>query len=68
MTAESNARDHAQSFRWWLGNPEMTDEEAHLQDLLALFSATKELICEQRDQMRFYDTDAELFGDDPPFA
>ena len=37
MSAESNARSHAQEFRWWRGCPELTDEEARLQDLLALF-------------------------------
>ncbi len=69
MSAESSARDHAESFRWWLGNPEMTDDEAHLHDLLALHRATKELIREQRDLLGLYDTDAELFGEeDPPYA
>ena len=69
MSAESSARDHAESFRWWLGNPEMTDDEAHLHDLLALHRATKELIPEQRDLLGLYDTDAELFGEeDPPYA
>ncbi|XBH22246.1 hypothetical protein V5R04_03190 [Jonesiaceae bacterium BS-20] len=65
MSAESNARSHAESFRWWVGNPEMTDEEAHLQDLLALHKATVELIRQQRDLLGYYDADDELFGDDP---
>ncbi|PCC45842.1 hypothetical protein [Brevibacterium aurantiacum] len=65
MSAESNARSHAQEFRWWRSDPEMTDEEARLHDLLALHRATVELIREQRDLLGYYDTDAELFGDDP---
>lgn len=65
MSAESNARSHAEAFRWWVGNPEMSDEEAHLQDLLALEQATVELIREQRDFLRHECTDAEPFGDDP---
>lgn len=65
MSAESNARSHAESFRWWVDNPEMTDEEAHLHDLLALHNATVELIRQQRELLGNYDADAELFGDDP---
>lgn len=65
MSAESNAYRYAESFRWWVGNPEMSDEEAHLHDLLALHGATVELIRQQRDLLGYYDTDAELFGDDP---
>ena len=65
MSAESNAYSHAESFRWWIGDPEMSDEEAHLHDLLALHKATVELIRQQRDLLGYYDTDAELFGDDP---
>lgn len=65
MTVESNARSHAEEFRWWLGNPELSDDEARLHDLLALRSATEELIREQRDMLGHYDTDAELFGEQP---
>lgn len=65
MSAESNAYSHAESFRWWVGNPEMSVEEAHLHDLLALPKATVELIHQQRDLLGYCDTDAELFGDDP---
>ena len=68
MSAESNARSHAQEFRWWRGCPELADEEARLQDLLALFRATKELIREQRDLLGYYDSEADLFGDEPPFG
>src|SRR5699024_9061553 len=64
MSAESNAYSHAESCRWWVGNPEMGDEKAHLHDLLALDKATVELIRQQRDLLGYYDTDAELFGDD----
>lgn len=65
MSAESNACSHAESFCWWVGNPEMSDEEAHLHDLLALHEATVELIRQQPDLLGYYDTDAELFADDP---
>lgn len=65
MSAETNADSHAESFRWWIGDPEMSDEEAHLHHLLALHKATVELIRQQRDLLAYYDTDAELFGDDP---
>lgn len=68
MSAESSARDHAEEFRWHLGDPELTDDEARLQDLLALFHAAKELISEQRDLLGYYDSEAELFGDEPPFG
>lgn len=64
MSAESNARSHAQEFRWWRGDPELSDEEARLQDLLALHRATVELAREQRDLLGYYDTDEELFGGD----
>lgn len=62
MTAESNARSHAEEFRWWLGSPELSDDEARLHDLLALRSATEELIREQRDLLGLYDSDTELYG------
>ncbi|WP_206427482.1 hypothetical protein [Leucobacter chromiireducens] len=65
MTAESSARSHAEQFRWWLGCPELSDDEARMQDLLALRSAAEELIREQRDLLGHYDTDAELFGEQP---
>lgn len=65
MSAESHAYSHAESFRWWIGNPEMSDEEAHLHDLLALHRATVELIRQQRNLLGDYDTEAELFSDDP---
>ena len=65
MSADSNARSHAEAFRWWAGNPEMSDEEAHLHDLLALHRATTELIREQRVLLRCYDADPEPLDDDP---
>jgi len=65
MSAESNAYSHAASFRWWVGDPGMGEEEAHLRDLLALHEATVELIRQQRDLLGYHDTDAGLFGDDP---
>lgn len=63
MTAESNARAHALDFHWWLGNPELTDDEARLHDLLVLHRATKELAREQRDLLGYSDADEKLFGD-----
>ncbi len=68
MSAESNARSHASQFSWWVGCPELTDDEARLHDLLALRTATDELIREQRDLLGYYDTDAELLGDAPPLG
>ena len=66
MSAETNAYSHAESFRWWVGNPEMSEEEeAHLHNLLALHKATVGLIRQQRDLLGYCDTDAELFGDAP---
>ena len=65
MSAESNARTHAEQFRWWRGHPDFTDEEARLQDLLALHRATTELVEDQRELVRLYaaDVDEELFDD-----
>lgn len=34
----------ASSFRWWQGNPDMTEEEAALRDAAALRAAADELI------------------------
>lgn len=65
MSAETNAYSHAESFRWRIGDPEISDEEAHLHDLLALHKVTVELIRQERDLLGYFDTDAELFGDDP---
>lgn len=48
MSAESNARSHAESFSWWKGCPDLTDGEAELRDLLALRDATTELIAERQ--------------------
>lgn len=50
------------------GCPELTEDEARLQDLLALYGATRELIREQRDLLGYYDSEADLFGDEPPFG
>lgn len=59
MSAESSASSHALAFRWWLGCPELTDEEARLHDLLALHRATAELIRGQRDLLGYDDNDEE---------
>lgn len=48
MSAESNARSHAQSFSWWRGCPDLTGEEAELRDLLALRKAVEGLIAERQ--------------------
>ncbi|TLK50914.1 hypothetical protein [Glutamicibacter sp. V16R2B1] len=60
MSAESNAISHALAFSWWRGCPELSDEEARLHDLLTLHRAKVELIREQRDLLRYYDSDEEL--------
>lgn len=65
MSAESNARSHVQEFHWWQGTPDLSDEEARFHDLLALHKATVELIRQQSDLLGYYDTDTELFDDDP---
>lgn len=44
MSAESNARQHIQSFRWWQGNPDMEPVIAELHDLAALRDVIDELI------------------------
>lgn len=46
MSAESNARSHAEAFRWWRGKPDLPDELAELRDLAALRDAVNELITE----------------------
>lgn len=60
MSAESNASSHALTFSWWRGCSELSDEEARLQDLLALHRATVGLIRDQRDLLGYYDSDEEL--------
>lgn len=40
MSAEPNAHSQVQAFRGWVGSPEMSDDEAHLHDLLAVDRAT----------------------------
>lgn len=62
MSAQSNAEAHAREFHWYQGDPELSEEEARLHDLVTLRTATTELIREQRDLLGYYDTDEELFG------
>ncbi|MGO1806760.1 MAG: hypothetical protein ACTH01_04270 [Micrococcaceae bacterium] len=62
MTAQSNAEVHAREFHWFKGDPDLSEEEARLHDLIALRNATTELIREQRDLLGYYDSDEELFG------
>lgn len=52
MSAESNARSHAEAFHWWRGNPELTEDTAELRDLLALRNAADELIVWHVKDMR----------------
>lgn len=44
MSAESSARDHIESFKRWVGNPELALAEAELRDLAALRDAVEEAI------------------------
>ncbi|WP_211979102.1 hypothetical protein [Brevibacterium sp. W7.2] len=50
LSAESNARAHAEAFRWWRGAPELTEREARRRDLEALRDAVAELIVEWFDE------------------
>ncbi|POH73459.1 hypothetical protein [Arthrobacter glacialis] len=52
MSAESNARSHAEQFHWWRGNPEMTQDEAELRDFMALRDAAEQLIALRVQDMR----------------
>lgn len=47
MSAESNARSHAEDFHWWRGNPELDTDVAELRDLVGLHNAADALIAEQ---------------------
>lgn len=51
MSAESNARDHADAFRWWQGAPHLTTEQARLRDLEALRDAVADLIASYVEEM-----------------
>lgn len=44
MSAESNAYTEAQSFRWWQGNPDITQDEALILDAEAMREAADELL------------------------
>lgn len=44
MSAESNARSHAEDFRWWRGAPDLDATEAKRRDLEALRDACTELL------------------------
>ncbi|MET4062176.1 DNA-directed RNA polymerase specialized sigma24 family protein [Arthrobacter sp. UYP6] len=46
MSAERNARHHAEAFRWYQGSPDMNDDEAGIRDLKALVDAANELLAE----------------------
>lgn len=52
MSIESNAKSHAEAFRWWRGNPEITEDVAELRDLMALRDATDDLIAREVQDMR----------------
>lgn len=51
MSAESNARDHIQAFKWWVGSTEMTRAEAELRDLAALREAVENEIAMHAHQV-----------------
>lgn len=44
MSVASNARSHAQAFRWWRGAPDLTETEAERRDLETLRDACAELL------------------------
>lgn len=44
MSAESNAWTHVEQFRWWRGNPDMSEHEAALRDAVALFNEAYDLL------------------------
>lgn len=47
MSAEYAARDHAITFHWWRGNPDMSESETALRDLVALRDAAQDIIAEE---------------------
>lgn len=55
MSAESNARSHAEAFHWWRGNPEISDDTAELRDLMAVRDAADALIAREVQDMREYE-------------
>lgn len=46
MSAEANARNHADDFRWWLGAPGLSEYDGRRRDLLALREAVNEMLAE----------------------
>lgn len=44
MSANSAAFDHANGFRWRVGDPDLADSEAHLYDLGVLRSVLEEAV------------------------
>ena len=47
MSAESNAYSQAQSFRWWQGNDDISEEEALILDAETLRAAANELLTQR---------------------
>lgn len=47
MSAESNSRDHATAFHWWVGSIDMSVAEAEIRDLAALRDAVEHEIALQ---------------------
>lgn len=52
MSAESNAYSTAASFRWWQGNPDMSESEAGILDAAAIRDAADELLAQRVMQAR----------------
>lgn len=55
MSAESNALDHINAFRWWVGDPEITRAEAELRDLAALRDAVEREISVHAHEVATYE-------------
>lgn len=52
MSAESNAYSAVESFRWWQGNPDMSEDEALILDAAAIRDAADELLGQRVMQAR----------------
>lgn len=52
MSAESNAYSEVSSFRWWQGNPDISEDEALILDAAAVRDAADELLGQRVMQAR----------------
>lgn len=52
MSAETNAYSAADAFRWWQGNPDMSQDEALILDAAAIRDAADELLAQRVIQAR----------------